>query len=78
MEYRNRTVSNVLDNNIIDIEKQMSRRRGTSISIDDTLDEYTEFVYNGTFSIVNIIFCGFIKLICPCFNRKRTPITVSD
>jgi hypothetical protein len=78
MEHRRRTISNVLDDELPDIEKQIPRRRATSASIDDTLDEYTEYVYNGTFSICNTICCGFIKLICPCFCRKRAPITVSD
>lgn len=68
MEYRKRTVSSALDD---DIEKQTSRRRGTSISIDDQIDEYTEYVYSGTFNIFNSICCGFIKLICPCCHRKR-------
>jgi hypothetical protein len=77
MEHRRRTISNVLDEDIPDIEKQIPRRRTTS-SIDETLDDYTEYVYNGTFSICNIICCGFIKLICPCFSRKRDPITVSN
>jgi hypothetical protein len=77
MEHRRRTVSNVLDDEI-DIEKQMPRRRGTSASIDDALDDYTEYVYNGTFSVCNLICCGFLKLICPCCCRKRAPITVSD
>ncbi len=78
MEYRRRTFSNVLDDDIIDIEKQLPRRRGTSASIDDTLDEYTEYVYNGTFSIFHTIFGGFIKLICPCCRRNREPIAVTD
>jgi hypothetical protein len=78
MEHRRRTFSNVLDDDIIDIEKQLPRRRGTSASIDDTLDEYTDYVYNGTFSIFNTIFCGFIKLMCPWCCRKRAPITVTD
>ena len=77
MEHRRRTFSNVLDDEI-DIEKQMPRRRGTSASIDDALDDYTEYVYNGTFSVCNLICCGFLKLICPCCCRKRAPITVSD
>ena len=78
MEHRRRTISNVFDDDIVDIEKQIPRRRATSTSIDDTLDEYTEYVYNGTFNVFNTIFCGFLKLICPCCCRKRMPITVSD
>lgn len=78
MEHRRRTISNVLDEDMPDIEKQIPRRRATSASIDDTLDEYTEYVYNGTFSICNTICGGFLKLICPCCFRKRAPITVSD
>jgi len=78
MEHRRRTISNVFDDDIVDIEKQIPRRRATSASIDDTLDEYTEYVYNGTFNVFNTILCGFLKLICPCCCRKRAPITVSD
>jgi hypothetical protein len=81
MEHRRRTVSNVLDEDIIDIEKQTSRRRCTSTSIEDSVDEHTEYVYNGTFRGFNTIWCGLLKLICPCFafcTRKRAPITVSD
>jgi hypothetical protein len=81
MEHRRRTVSNVFDEDTIDIEKQTSRRRGTSASIEDSLDEHTEYVYNGTFSFFNTICCGLLKLICPCFAycaRKRAPVTVSD
>jgi hypothetical protein len=75
MEHRRRTVSNVLDDDI-DIEKQMPRRRGTSASIDDTLDEYTEYVYNGTFSFSKMFCKGFVNLICPCFRSKRDPINI--
>lgn len=74
MEYRRRTVSNTLDD---DIEKQLPRTRAKSASIDESIDEYTEYVYNGTFSLSRFFCCGFIKLICPCFCRKRVPIQVS-
>jgi hypothetical protein len=77
MEHRRRTISNVLDDEFPDIEKQIPRRRTSSVSI----DEYTEYVYNGSFNLCNIICNGFLKLICPCFfccAKKRTPITVSD
>jgi hypothetical protein len=68
MEYRKRTLSSALDD---DIETQIPRRRGTSVSIDDQLDEYTIYVYTGTFNILNSITCGLIKLICPCCFRNR-------
>jgi hypothetical protein len=78
MEHRRRTISNILDQDIPDIEKQNHIKYTTSVSIDETFDEYTEYVYNGTFSIYNVICCGFLKLICPCCCRKRVPITISD
>ena len=77
MEHRRRTLSSALDDDIpVDIEKQLPRRRGTSASIDDTLDEYTEYVYNGTFSLSNMFCRSLINLICPCFRRNRDPIQV--
>lgn len=69
MEYRKRTLSSASADT--DIEKQVPRRRATSAFIDDQLDEYTEFVYSGSFNILNSICCGLIKLICPCCFRKR-------
>jgi|LakMenE01Jun11ns_1017448.scaffolds.fasta_scaffold6817343_1 hypothetical protein len=78
MEHRRRTFSNVLDDDIIDIEKQLPRRRGTSVSIDEAIDEHIEYVYNGSFSFFHTIFGGFIKLICPCCRRNREPIAVTD
>ena len=77
MEHRRRTLSSALDNDFpVDIEKQIPRRRGTSASIDDALDEYTEYVYNGTFSVTRLFCRGVLNLICPCFYRKREPIEV--
>ena len=74
MEYRRRTLSSALDD---DIEKQAHRRRGTSVSIDEQIDEYTEYMYSGTFNIFNSICCGFVKLICPCCRKKRDHTTTN-
>jgi hypothetical protein len=68
----------VLDDDIIDIEKQIPRRRGTSASIDEAIDEHIEYVYNGTFDFFNTIFCGLVKLICPCCRQNRQPIALSN
>jgi len=76
MEYRRRTLSSSLDD--INIEKQIPRRRVTSASIDDTLDDYTEYVYNGTFSFSNMMCKSLLKLICPCFYKKHAPITINS
>jgi hypothetical protein len=77
MEHRRRTLSSALDDEMtVDIEKQTPRRRGTSTSIDDALDDYTEYVYNGTFSVTQMFFKGMLKLICPCCCKKREPIEV--
>lgn len=77
MEHRRRTFSNVIDDLPIDIEKQMPRRRGTSVSIDETIDEHIEYVYNGSFSVTRMFFCGLLNLICPCCNRNREPVQVN-
>ena len=67
MEYRRRTLSSLDD----DIENQVPRRRGTSASIDEQLDDYTEFIYTGSFNFCSTIFYGFLNLICPCPCSKR-------
>jgi hypothetical protein len=64
MEHRRRTFSNILED---DIELQLSKPH--NISIDEQIDNYTEYVYNGTFSVLDTVFCGFLKLICPCFRK---------
>jgi len=63
MEYRRRTFSNVLKD---DIEKQIYIQHTISTST----DEHTKYVYNGTFSIFNTVIFSFIKLICCCCIRK--------
>jgi hypothetical protein len=73
MEHRRRTVSSVLDE---DIENPPSSRP-SSPSIDEQIDEYTEFIYNGSYNISKSVFKGFINLICPCCYRKRDPIQVN-
>lgn len=77
MEHRRRTFSNVIDDLPIDIEKQVSRRRGTSASIDGTIDEHIDYVYNGSFSVTRMFFCGLLNLICPCRNHNRKPIEIN-
>jgi hypothetical protein len=78
MEHRRRTLSSAFDDEIVDIEKQIPRRRGTSASIDDTIDDYTEYVYNGTFSLTRLFCTPILNLICPCFRKERAPITVNN
>ena len=75
MEYRRKTLSSSLDDCFSnDIEKQSTRK--PSISVDDTIDEYTEYMYNGTFNFTKIIYRGLINLNCPCCYRNRKPIEV--
>jgi hypothetical protein len=74
MEYRRRTISNTLD----DIENQLPRIRTKSASVEESIDEYTEYVYNGTFSLSRFFYHGLVNLICPCFYRKREPINISN
>lgn len=69
MEYKRRRLSSVVDD---DIEKQVTRRRGTSTSLDDQIDEYTEYMYTGTFNVSSSIFNGILNLICPCFCARRS------
>ncbi len=71
MEHRRRTISSVMDE---DIENVLPRPK--SPSIDDQIDEYTEFVYTGSFDVSRSVFRGFLNLICPCLYRKRVPIQV--
>jgi hypothetical protein len=70
MEYKRRSLSSVLEEDIFDIEKQPIKRRATSSSIDEEIEEYTEYVYNGTFNLSSMIFSGLKKLICPCLCKK--------
>lgn len=74
MEYRRRTLSNVLDEDVIDIEKQIPRKRTASASIDEQLDEYTEYLYTGSFNFTKSIIKGVLNLICPCCYKKREAI----
>lgn len=74
MEHRRRTVSNTFDD---DIEKQISRSRDKSSSLDEARDNHIEYLYNGKFSVSNFLFCGLLKLICPCFVKKRDPVIIN-
>jgi len=75
MEHRKRALSSVLDEDSpIDLEKQIPRRRGTSASIDDDIEQYSNYMYTGTFNLTKYVFTGFIKLIfdiiyCNCCDR---------
>jgi hypothetical protein len=63
MEHRRRTVSSALDDEIpVDLEKQPTNF--VSGSFDEDIQQYTDYIYNGTFNLGNYIVCGFIKLIC--------------
>lgn len=73
MEYRRKTLCSALDDLSDNTEKQSSIRYVTPVSIDDTIDEYTEYVYNGIFNFTKMIYSGIIKLICPCCYRNREP-----
>lgn len=73
MENRRRTI-----NNIDKPEKQQPNHCRLSCSIDETIDEHIEYVYNGTFSISRMFLCGILNLICPCFCRKRKPNIISN
>jgi hypothetical protein len=74
MEYKRRALSNIVENDIFDIEKEIPRRRGTSISLDEQLDEYSEYLYTGYFSFTQSILKGILNLICPCCYYKRDTI----
>ena len=76
MEHRRRTLSSALDD--VDVEKQVYRRRGTSASIDDSIDDFAEYVYNGTFNFSTMFGRSLINLICPCFRKERVPVTITS
>jgi hypothetical protein len=48
-----------------------SQKRYRSQSIDDDLDNFTDYIYNGNLSFCKYILNGIKNLICPCFCRKR-------
>lgn len=48
----------------------MTYRPNRAQSIDEDLDNFTEYLYNGRFNLCKSIMNGIIKLICPCFFRK--------
>ena len=73
MEYKRRRISSAADDVEIDIEA--TRRRGSSL--DETIDEHIEYVYNGSFSFAKMAFRSLIKLICPCWFLKREQIEVN-
>lgn len=54
-----------------------SQLRYRSQSIDDELDNFTEYVYNGSFSFCRNIFNQIKNLICPCFYRKRKQLEIN-
>jgi hypothetical protein len=51
-------------------EKMESKRRASSVSLDESIEQYSDFVYNGTFSFLRVIFGGILKLICPGCRRQ--------
>ena len=80
MEYRRRTLSSIID----DVEginelaqnvqvTQTRHRRGTSVSIDDQIDDYVEYMYSNTYNISTSVFFGILTLMCPCCRRKSGP-----
>lgn len=75
MEHRKRSLSSVLDEDeITDSTIQIPRRRGTSASLDEDIEQYSNYMYNGTFNVTKYIFTRFIKLIfdivyCNCCDR---------
>ena len=70
MEHKRKRINSVLDEEIIDFEV-----RGHSL--DETIDEHIEYVYNGSFSFAKMAFRSIIKLICPCCSKKREQIEVN-
>ncbi len=84
MEYRRRTLSSIIDDvevvNEVDkkvqLEQKVERtrqRRGTSVSIDDQIDDYVEYMYSNTYNISTSVFSGILNLICPCCRRRSGP-----
>jgi hypothetical protein len=73
MEHKRRRISSAADDVEVDIEAV--RCRGSSL--DETIDEHIEYVYNGSFSFVKMFFRSLVKLICPCCLKKRAQIEVN-
>ena len=84
MEYRRRTLSSIIDDvegvNELDQKVQVEQkveqtrqRRGTSVSIDDQIDDYVEYMYSNTYNISRSVFSGILNLICPCCRRRSGP-----
>lgn len=74
MEYKRRRISSAADDTeIIDMEAARCR----SSSLDETIDEHIEYMYNGSFSFAKMAFRSLIKLICPCCLKKREQIEVN-
>ncbi len=71
MEYRRRTLSS-LDDNDSDIENGR-RRRGTSVSLDDQIDDYVDYMYTNSYNVSSSVFSAILNLICPCFRKTRSP-----
>lgn len=76
MEHRRRTLSSALDDEMtVDVEKQTYRRRGTSASLDESINQYSEYVYNGSFNVKRFLCCGILNLIrdsiCCCCCRQK-------
>lgn len=73
MEYKRRSLSSSLENDVIESdnfkETSYTKRRGSSMSLDEEMEEYTEFMYNGAFNICNFFARGIKNLICFCFRK---------
>lgn len=75
MEHRRRTLSSAIDDDLPrDIELNAPRRRGTSASLDDEINQFTDYMYAGSFNLSTSVFRGFINLIqsiCYCYYCRR-------
>jgi hypothetical protein len=58
-------ISLSFDNNL---GKNLRRQYRTSYFINEQLEQYNEYVYNGNFSITRFFFGGILNLIKDCFR----------
>jgi hypothetical protein len=75
MEHKRRSLSAVLDDDFsideeIDYKTTKRIRRTSSMSLDEEMEEYSEFMYNGAFNICNFFCRGIKNLICYCFRNN--------
>jgi hypothetical protein len=68
MEFRRRTLSSIIDNDCIDddVNNSMADVRQRGLSTDEMIEEYSEYLYNGSYMCFSSICYKLLNLICFC------------